>query len=231
MDILVKYPTRGRPLWFFKTLDLHMRMLSGKHNVEFMVAMDVDDTLMNTDIVRDFLCQIEPPKDSPTKLTWYYREHQGKVAAVNSCIASREFDIVVVISDDIEPQQMAYDDTICACMLEAWPDLDGIIYFHDGRAKPGRVTIPIIGRPMYIKLGNIVHPDFIAWGDNYMSKLWYHTGRLKFYEQVLLRHCWAKYIHMDPTAKKAAKSRLTDARTARRLIAELGEELRRKTKS
>ena len=224
MRLLFKFPTRGRPIWFIKTLDLYMRMLSGKHEVEFMVAMDIDDETMRTDLMNDYLCQIEPPKDSLTTLTWYWKEHKGKVDAINSCIPSKEFDIVTVISDDIEPQQFGYDDIIAQTMKEAFPDLDGVIYFSDGRTRGWTVSIPIFGRTAYMRRGYYVHPDFVAWGDNFTSKELRTAGNLQFFPQVLLRHCWCKYAQMDDTYARGAEHKIADARTYERLNAQLQKE-------
>ncbi len=236
MKLLFKFPTRGRPVWFIKTLDMYMHMLSGKHEVEFMIAMDVDDDAMCTDLMNDYLCQIEPPEDSMTTLTWYWKEHKGKVDAINSCIPSKEFDIVTVLSDDIEPQDECFDDIIAASMKESFPDLDGVLYWNDGRCRERVVTIPHFGSTFYRKLGYIVHPDFIAWGDDLTTPMLKASGKLKYYPHILLKHCWKKYApvvepnatwirerQMDDTYMRAHKHRLQDARTAVKLKEAIGE--------
>jgi hypothetical protein len=210
-----------------------MTMLSGKHEVEFMIAMDTDDETMCTDLMADYLAQIEPKPDSFIKLSWYWKEHKGKVHAINSCIPSKEFDIVTVLSDDIEPQETGYDDIIVQRMKESFPDLDGVIYFNDGRCRDRVVTIPHFGSAIYREIGHIVHPEFKAWGDDFTTPMLKTRGKLKYFPQVLLRHEWKKYApvvepdakfirerKMDATYMRAHKYRLEDARTAQRLILE-----------
>jgi len=224
LKLLFKFPTRGRPLWFVKTLDLYMKMLSGKHYCEFMIAMDFDDETMCNDLMADYLCQIEPPRDSMTTLSWYWKDHTGKVDAVNSCISFRDFDIVTVISDDIEPTEQGYDDIIATCMTETFPDLDGIIYFDDSRCGAKVVTIPVIGKPMYRRLGNIVDPAFMAWGDNFSTRKFNAMGKIKYFDRVLLKHQWRKY-GLDETYERAAVYRKRDRATYKQLWAqEIGEQ-------
>jgi len=215
--LLFKYPSRGRPVWFIKTLDLYLRLLSGKHECEFLIAMDTDDETMCNDIMADYLDQIDFPPDSNTKLTWYWRDHQGKVDAVNSCISAHDFDVVTVISDDVEPQEKDYDDIIATAMKESFPDLNGIIYFDDGRTHERVVSIPVIGKPMFTSLGHISHPDFIAWGDKFVTDEFMATGKVKYFPRVLLKHIWRKY-GVDKTYERAAYYRHIDKVTYRRLL-------------
>ena len=201
-------------MWFIKTLDLYMRMLSGKHEVEFLIAMDDDDRTMKNALIWDYLIQIEPPDDSMVRLSWYYKEHRGKVAAFNSCIAAHDWDILVPISDDVEPQEVGYDDIIARDMKAVFPDLDGVIYYSDGRCHKRVVSIPIFGRKFFGTRQYITHPNFVAWGDNYTSDTLKKTNKLKYCRQVLLKHCHTKYARMDDTYTRAANHKIADARTA-----------------
>lgn len=223
MKLLVKYPTRGRPVWFIKTLDKYIRMLSGRHEVEFMIAMDTDDVTMRNDVMADYLGYISTVQPDYVTITWYWKEHKGKVDAVNSCISNREFDIVLVISDDIEPQEAEYDDILVKDMLSEFPDLDGIIYYNDSRNgvhRNKKITIPIIGKPVYTRLGFIVCPEFISWGDNYSTLLYKSVGRVQYFPRILLKHMWGRY-GKDAVYRRAAVHRGADARTYKRLRNEL----------
>ena len=224
MKLLIKFPTRGRPVWFIKTLDKYLRMLSGKHEVEFMIAMDVDDETMRNDVMADYLGYLSEVQPDYVTITWYWKEHKGKVDAVNSCISHREFDIVLVISEDIEPQEHGYDDIIVRDMTSVFPDLNGIIYYNDSRnAIPHRrnkgriaITIPILGKSIYTKLGFIVHPAFLSWGDNYSTLLYNEAGGVKYFPKILLKHMWRRY-GVDAVYERAAAHRTIDFRTYQRL--------------
>ena len=41
--LVIKFPTRNRPDKFFFTLQKYFKLLSGKHEVQFIITMDSDD--------------------------------------------------------------------------------------------------------------------------------------------------------------------------------------------
>jgi hypothetical protein len=227
MNILIKYPTRGRPLWWAKTLDLYVRKLSNKHNVTFLVAMDNDDAFMPKELVTDYLMQVSETWPDCISVEWFWDNHEGKVAAVNSGIADRKFDIVFVVSDDIEPTEEGYDDIVAQDFKAKFPDGDGLIYYNDGRCGRSRIPIPIMGRKFFERFNWIVHPDHIAWGDDYLTKVWKGTGRTHYINKLLLVHKWKQYIvpnnkgrRIDATSLRARHKKTADARTTARLLAE-----------
>lgn len=214
----MKYPTRGRPAWFMKTLDLWIRMLSGNHECKFLIAMDLDDETMNTDLIKDYLCQINDlrPREN-TEVSWYYQAHANKGDALNSGLADKEFDILIPMSDDVEPKIIDYDEIIVKCMNESWSDLDGVITFRCGRGPSKLVAIPIFGVNFYKEIGYLSHPEYIAFGDKELSDHLRRTDKVRFYPQLLLQHCLGIYGVRDSTYMRNARHKLTDARTYKRL--------------
>ena len=224
MRILLKYPTRGRPLWFAKTLDLYLQRLSGKHDVRFLIAMDVDDPWMHQPLVTDYMNQVYPGRDD---IEYFWGEHRGKVAAVNSGIQDRQWDIVLVISDDIEPVSQ-YDDIIATDFAREFPGGDGLLYYNDTRCGRTRITIPIMDRLFFERFGWTVHPDYFAWGDDYLTKLWKHTGCVKYIDSKVLVHHWKKYIpknnkgkRKDATSVRAEHKKTRDYRVSAKLLADM----------
>src|SRR4030043_73973 len=95
---LFKYPTRGRPDWFKQTLENYFNKLSGKHQYQFIIAMDTDDASMNNQEMRNWLAL-----KAGNVLTYYYSNHRTKIEACNSGIPDEGWDILVLVSDDMVP--------------------------------------------------------------------------------------------------------------------------------
>ncbi len=192
--ILFKFPTRGRPVWFLKTLHLWLHLMSGKYDCDFLIAMDVDDPTMNNDLIRDCIAQMDDSY-SRAKVDYYYKKHDGLVDAINTAISSRDFDIVMCISDDVIPTQANYDIRLVECMEESWPELDGAIYFYDGNRKSSYwVTIPIMGKALYRERGYFLDPYYKSGcADRDLTIVLRGTDKLKYYGDVLFRHTWKMY--------------------------------------
>lgn len=47
MNILIKWPTRGRGNLFFQTLSQWRALESQRHKVVYLIAIDLDDPVMN----------------------------------------------------------------------------------------------------------------------------------------------------------------------------------------
>ena len=184
MKLLIKYPTRARPDQFRRVLALYVAKLSGKHDVRFVISADSDDATMNNDAVKAFvaaqphatLC-IGPPKT--------------KIQACNADMAGRDFDVLVLASDDMIPVADEYDDVICGHMARFWPQLDGCLHYNDG--LQGKLnTLSIMGRALYERFGYIYHPDYFSlWCDNEFQEVTEQWGVSVFINQVIIRHEWA----------------------------------------
>lgn len=193
VKILFKFPSRGRPVWFVKTLHLWLHLMSGKYDCDFLIAMDIDDPTMNNDLIRDTIVQMDMSY-SRAKVDFYYKAHTGLVDAINTAIASREFDIVMCISDDVIPTRANYDEVLVEKMLETWPDLDGAIYFNDGRRAPKLATIPIMGKELFRQRGCFLDSHFRYGGaDRDLSISLRETNKLKYFPETLFRHTWQLY--------------------------------------
>ena len=96
MKLLVKYPTRSRPSQFLNTLGLYRSMKSGKHCVEFVVSADANDFTMNNGAMRDTL---GPMPD----VALCVGNSRTKIEAVNADMEGREFDVLLLASDDMIP--------------------------------------------------------------------------------------------------------------------------------
>ena len=188
MKFLFKYPTRSRPEQFKETLNEWIDKLSGKHEHHFFITMDVDDATMNNGVMWQYL-------ESIRKLFYNYGDHASKVEAVNADMDSslnKDFDILVVVSDDMLPVVKDYDDIIADAMQRFYPDLDGALNFYDGwNGNPDCCTLSIMGRKLYERFGYIYHPSYLSTHcDNEFTDDCREMGKIVWFADCIIRHNW-----------------------------------------
>lgn len=88
--------------------------------------------------------------------------NKTKIEACNANMSEIDWDwqIVVLVSDDMIPQLKGWDDVIRNHMLARYPGTNGILWFNDGFQGDKLNTLSIYGRAMYNELGYIYHPDY-----------------------------------------------------------------------
>lgn len=159
MKILLKCPTRSRPTQFLNVLQKYVSLANRPDLLGVCVSCDKDDASM---LAADVQYSI---KNITHKTDWceiYYGNSTTKIQAVNADIESVpwEWDIVVVMSDDMVPQLKGYDDVIRNHMLANFPDTNGILWTNDGTQGHNLNTISILGRVMYKSFGYLYHPAY-----------------------------------------------------------------------
>jgi len=167
-------------------------MLSNRHNYQFLISLDADDVTMNTVEMKQYL-------DDQAGLVYYYGDNKSKVQAINADINKvSEFDILVLMSDDMVPVVEGYDDIIAEHMTRYFNDLSGVLHYDDGRTGKELNTLSIMGYNLYKKWGYIYHPDYTSlWCDNEFQEASEKVGKAIYINQVVIRHVWEKYLH-DP---------------------------------
>ena len=190
MRILLKCPTRSRPTQFLKTLNEYVSLANRPDLLGVCVSCDSDDTTM---LPADVQYGI---KNITYRTDWceiYYGESKTKIEAVNANMEMIPWDwqIVILVSDDMVPQIKGYDDVIRSHMLANFPDTDGIIWTNDGTQSNKLNTLSILGRKMYESLGYIYHPSYKSlFCDTEFTDLC--KGSLKqkctYIDYVLIRH-------------------------------------------
>ncbi|MFW6130275.1 MAG: hypothetical protein ACOC56_03750 [Atribacterota bacterium] len=191
-EIIFKYPTRGRFNLFKKTLSKYKNMLSNDHSYRFIISMDNNDRNMNNDNVKSFL-------ENQDNLDFYYNNSRTKVEAVNSNMSlDYDWNILVLVSDDMIPQVNGYDNIICNSMKKYFPRLDGALHFNDGRVGRKLLTLSIMGKKLYDYFGYIYHPDYISlWCDNEFFKVVTKKKKVKYIDKVIISHEWTKHTGKD----------------------------------
>jgi len=159
MRILLKCPTRSRPAQFLNVLNKYISLANRPDLLGVCVSCDLDDESMTVSDVQYSI------KNIAHRAAWceiYYGSNRTKIEAVNADMTSIswEWDIVMLVSDDMVPQVPGYDDVIRSHMSARFPDTDGIIWINDGTQGKNLNTFSIIGKKMYDSFGYIYHPSY-----------------------------------------------------------------------
>ena len=191
MRLLFKYPSRDRPDWFKETLATYYSKLSGNHTYRFVITLDEDDMTMNNSPMREWL-------NHQSHLTYLFGDHRSKVEACNSDMPDDEWDIVILVSDDMVPLVHGFDDLIVQDMQAHFPQLDGVIKYPDGyRPKEDPIiTFTIMGRQFYERYGFLYWPTYKSqWCDNELTDVAIQWGKYFNCADRLgtIRHQWQKH--------------------------------------
>ena len=182
--ILFKYPTRNRLVWFQKTLLAYYDMLSDNCNFEFAITLDKDDADMDNASIRLLMAAL-------VNLTYFYGDHKNKIEACNADIdLKKDWDILILVSDDMVPVVKDFDKIIVESMLKHFPDLDGALHFNDGHEGDKRnITYSILGRKLYEKIGHVYHPDYLSFFcDNEFTDVVKGMGKYHYDSRVIVEH-------------------------------------------
>lgn len=193
MNILFKYPTRERPEWFKKTLEIYYSLLSNTISYKFLITMDNDDQSMNNDEIKCFL-------RSKPNLRYHYGDHKSKIEAVNNGMdIYKEWDILVLVSDDMIPIVKGFDKIIVDEMIKNFPNTDGVLHFNDGfLGKDVTITLSIMGKAMYDRFGYIYHPDYKSfWCDNEFTDVVSEMKKVAYFPQVIIKHEWKGFTKVN----------------------------------
>ena len=198
MKILAQFPTFARPEKFLHCLRSYIDKTSGRHQIFFNINCDADDESMNNQETVNKIQEIfQTPTRSP-EMKWHdnfcggeihFDDNTTKISSINTHI-DREFDIVIVISDDMIPQVNHWDDEIVTAMMEHYPDLDGCISFDDGYTdKNSLVTFSILGRKLYEHFGYIYHPDYKSlYCDDEFTQAVTKLNKITYIDKMIIKH-------------------------------------------
>jgi hypothetical protein len=159
MRILLKCPTRDRPQKVIETLQKYVKLANHPELLGIVVSCDDSDTTMKRNLVQEEL------RRSVAGVFYFQIFYSGNSSKIQACNADMdkiawEWDIVVLVSDDMIPQIKGYDDVIRNHMLSRFPDTDGILWFNDGHQEEKLNTLTIFGRKMYDRFGYLYHPQY-----------------------------------------------------------------------
>ena len=190
MKILLKCPTRSRPAQFLSVLQKYMRLANRPDLIGVCVSCDQDDSSMTQADVQHSI------KNITHHVAWcniYYGTSTTKIEAVNADMGAIpwEWDIVVLVSDDMVPQVKGYDDVIRNHIVEHYPDTNGIVWVNDGTQGSKLNTITIMGKAMYNSFGYLYHPSYKSlFCDTEFTDLCKTSlaSKTVYIPQILIRH-------------------------------------------
>jgi hypothetical protein len=176
-DLLVKWPSRGRPRLFaetFKKWDVG--------DVRFLVSLDSDDPALFE--YRAFL------RGRPN-VTVRIGASRNKVHACNRDLDGEPFDVLVLASDDMVPQRADWAARVVGLMRQYWPDGDGVLHLNDGRAGRSLNTLCICGNKYFLRFGYLYHPHYVSLHcDNEWQEVSERLGRAQYVDECIIRHNW-----------------------------------------
>jgi hypothetical protein len=138
------------------TLRKYVQLARRPDRIGIAISCDVDDMTMTPPNVQQQLLQLV------SKFEWsalYFGGSRTKIEACNADIEKVEYewDVVVLVSDDMVPEVFGYDELIRHAMS---PDRDCILWFNDGHQGYHLNTLSMYGRVMYERLGYIYEPSY-----------------------------------------------------------------------
>jgi len=183
MKILVKLPTKLRKEQFFKTLDAFYENCENKENTHYLITLDNDDTIMNTDEVKEKMSSYE-------NLNFVFGDSTSKLFATNRDLELyQDWDIIILASDDTVPIVYGYDNIIRKAMIENFPDTDGVLHFNDGNQGSVLNTLPIMGKKYYDRFGYVQYTGYKScYADNefmYVSRI---LNKAIYFDQIIIHH-------------------------------------------
>lgn len=163
MKILIKFASRSRPYKFFNCIkNINDHQVS--NNLTILCSLDEDDQSMNTPEIKDWFARYRK-----NGIISCYGKSKNKIDAINRDMhQAPEWDILINFSDDMLFVKKGFDQVIMNDMVSNFPDLDGVLHYHDGHKYGAQLmTMSIMGKKYYDRFNYIYHPDYISlWSDN-----------------------------------------------------------------
>lgn len=181
MKLLIKFPTRNRPIKFLNVLDKYLDKLDDK-TTEIIVSCDIDDESMYNKYLTNYVGGFKNVK-------LCYSPNKTKIEAMNADLEGVDFDILLIASDDMIPIVQGFDTIIKMKMLEHYPDTDGILWFNDGYLGDKINTLSIIGKKYYDRFGYVYNPNYYSlWCDNEFTDMGNILGKQTYFPEVIIEH-------------------------------------------
>lgn len=189
-QILIKFPSRGRPERFFKSLDSLYNNIGDKENFHVSCTLDEDDpTMHNDNTIANIL--------SYGNISIEWGLSKSKVHAINRDMPEYG-DIIIIHSDDMIFTCPSFDEYIRADFNDHFPGLDGILHYPDGDVKEELNTMFICGRKYYERFGFIYNSVYLSlWCDNEALAIAKKLGKHKYINFPLYLHLNPAYGHLE----------------------------------
>lgn len=175
MLISIIHPSLGRPVQARKCYDHWMDTCSGEHEIEWIVSLNRSD--VDLELYHQTFAESEA-----VMLT---TRSSNMVEATNEAAKVCAGEILILVSDDMFSPEL-WDSRI----LHKFEMIDGpgIIQVYDGITS-NKLTIPIMNRLAYLKLGYMYHPEYISmYADDDLRKTALQHEMLYNGTDILIEH-------------------------------------------
>ena len=188
--ILIKFPTRERPEKFFQVLSLYYQKAKDVSNIEFLISCDLDDSTMNNPVV---IKKLENAKKH-INLNYYFGNSKTKIEAVNADIEKcKNWDILLLASDDMIPVCNDYDEIIRNDMSTHHKNGDGVLWYNDGNRNDIN-TLCIFGKKYYERFNYVYNPEYSSlWCDNEFTEVSQFLGKCSKINKTIIEHAHPAY--------------------------------------
>jgi glycosyltransferase involved in cell wall biosynthesis len=180
MNILFAFPSRSRPERLKRQMAELEKHLAQPDKCSVNFVIDDDDSRR-----ADYLRVIDGVK-IPHTVTG--GKSENKIHAVNRAVSEAQYqwDIVVVMSDDMRIVLPKFDDEIRSQFAA---DTDLLLHYNDGYANHKLITFAIMGRDYYNRFKYVYNPAYISlWCDNEQMDVADWLGRRKYIPKQIVSH-------------------------------------------
>lgn len=152
--LLIKVQTHGDADHLIKTIENYHQNLSQELPFQIIMSTDLEEPTINS---TEFTARL---KAFPN-VTVMSSAGKSKVEAYNQGIKDniKQFDIVIVSSDQLTPFEKNYDKTISDLFTKEFPDGDGVLNFVN-YGNESINEVPVIGKKYFQRFGYIYNPEY-----------------------------------------------------------------------
>ena len=157
MKILIKFPTRERKHKLVKTMGMMLANINNKEDTRIVLTLDENDTVLNQEFIDKKVAFYKDVYNQDVE--YIIGNSTGKIHAVNRDMEKlHDWDILMLMSDDMECRAFGFDTIVRHDMQKNFPDLDGVLFYRDGFTDLN--TLCIIGRKYFYRFGYIYYPGY-----------------------------------------------------------------------
>jgi len=152
--------------------------------------MDADDATMCNEDMYEWLST----RQKNASINYYIGNSKTKIQACNADLDGIEGDVLLLASDDMNPQIMGYDDIIFKSFEQTFPDYNGAIKFWDGlrQKEDPLMTLTVMGFPLYKQFGYVYNPEYTSvYCDDEQTRVCGALGKLARCDSCIIKHEWS----------------------------------------
>lgn len=170
MRFTLIHPSRGRAVQANKTLNYWLERISGKHEIEYLLSLDTDDSQLDQYKTINHLAD-----ERLSHTLVFIGDNNSVVEATNRAAAHATGDVLIYLSDDFECPHL-WDLLLFQKLEKLDPAQAWLLKVDDALQKfdVDVLTIPIMSIGLYKRLGYFWHKEYKSM---FVDQDLYHTCR------------------------------------------------------